>query len=339
MMETISERNQLLASIAETISDYRDGELAKPTPEHVDRWIKQFAEDVQVPLLHEVDHVLRKTYFSRDFVAQFLEKQVSSEIPSGKDPRGFWRDANFLKIQQNGHSQEEMLQLLGGILHSRFWLRIEACGSNGGPYIYLDDVIFSGFRVGDDLSAWVAKTAPSNATVHVLVIATHTLGEWQALDRLSKEAATSRKKIAFDCRREMSFENRKYKRDVSEVLWPAFLPDDASLHAYIAEMKFPFQHRQPGGTLEHNIFSSEEGRQLLEREFLLAGVRIRSLSQNTTSRWPPLGFSYFGLGFGSMIVTYRNCPNNCPLAFWWGAPEAPASSSLGWYPLFQRKTY
>jgi hypothetical protein len=35
------------------------------------------------------------------------------------------------------------------------------------------------------------------------------------------------------------------------------------------------------------------------------------------------------LGFGSTLVTFRNCPNNCPLAFWAGYP---------WYPLFQRKT-
>lgn len=27
------------------------------------------------------------------------------------------------------------------------------------------------------------------------------------------------------------------------------------------------------------------------------------------------------------MVTFRNCPNNCPLAFWVGDP---------WYPLFPR---
>ena len=35
------------------------------------------------------------------------------------------------------------------------------------------------------------------------------------------------------------------------------------------------------------------------------------------------------LGFGSLIVTYRNCPNNAPLALWVDAP---------WYPLFPRTT-
>ncbi len=35
------------------------------------------------------------------------------------------------------------------------------------------------------------------------------------------------------------------------------------------------------------------------------------------------------LGFGSLVVTFRNCPNNAPLALWVGDP---------WYPLFPRTT-
>jgi hypothetical protein len=33
----MAERDDLLASIASTIRDYRAGEIAEPTPEHVDR--------------------------------------------------------------------------------------------------------------------------------------------------------------------------------------------------------------------------------------------------------------------------------------------------------------
>ena len=136
-------------------------------------------------------------------------------------------------------------------------------------------------------------------------------------------------------------ENRRARRNRSEVLWPAGIPDAAELQAYMAEEeKFPFEPRQPGGVLEHPVFSSEEGRQLLERELLLAGMRIRSFSQNPSRALRPLGFSPFGLGFGSMIVTYRNCPNNTPLALWWGDPDAaPEHPFSKWYPLLPRKTY
>jgi len=123
-------------------------------------------------------------------------------------------------------------------------------------------------------------------------------------------------------------ENRNHYRNESEVLWPAAIPDDADLKAYMAdERKFPFKPRAPGGTLENPIFSSEQGRQVIEREFLLAGMRIRGFSQNPSRALRPLGFSPFGLGFGSMIVTYRNCPNNSPLALWAGDP---------WYALLPR---
>ncbi len=337
----MTERQQALSSIVNTIGDYRLGEVERPTPDHVDRWASQFDEAVQLPLLRELDHVLKETYFSRAFISQFLEKLVTTEKLAGTDPSGFWRSANFLDIQQNGHSQEEMLQVFTGSLQARCGLRPEECGSDGGPYIYLDDVLFSGNRVSSDLSEWLAQDAPTNTTVHIVAIATHTLGEYLAPKYLRKTAAAAGKAMDLKVWRAVAFENRKAYRNSSEVLWPAVVPADQELQAYMAEeQKFPFEPRQPGGTLEHNMFSSEQGRQLLERELLLAGVRIRSLCQNPSRAMRPLGFSHFGLGFGSMIVTFRNCPNNCPLALWWGDPDAGASSPLSrWYPLLPRKTY
>lgn len=334
-------RAKFLESIANTIADYRKSEIAQPSPEHVEKWISQFQGDVQEPLLLEMDHVLKNTYFNREWVVDFLIRQVKNEKLAGTNPCDFWKNANFLSIQQNGHSQAEMLGVLSEGLQAQCGLRIEDCGSEGGPYIYLDDVLFSGFRVGDDLVKWLEEDAPEKATVHILVIATHQLGEWQTLKRLKNQAKEYGKDIKFNCWRAASFENRKTYSKNSEVLWPAILPDDASLKTYMAEVhKFPFVPRQSEGTCEHEVFSSEEGRQLLERELLLSGVRIRSFCQNPKTIMRPLGFSPFGLGFGSLIVTFRNCPNNCPLALWWGNPEADESSPLSkWYPLFPRKTY
>lgn len=128
---------------------------------------------------------------------------------------------------------------------------------------------------------------------------------------------------------------------MSEVLWPATVQDDPAVAAYLAQQgRFPLEPRQPGGKPEIEIFSSEEGRQLLEREFLRAGVRIRGFCQNPNQIMRPLGFSSFGVGFGSTIVTYRNCPNNAPLALWWGDPNAHHNHPFSrWYPLLQRRTY
>src|SRR5271157_2846175 len=107
----MSERNDLLGSIANTIKDYRAGEIDEPTPEHVDRWVKQFSKDVQVLLLRELDHVFKNTYRTRNSVSRFLTRLVKNRDLAGEDPCAFWSKAHFLRIQQNGHSQEEMLEL------------------------------------------------------------------------------------------------------------------------------------------------------------------------------------------------------------------------------------
>ena len=332
-------RNELLSSIAATIQDYRVDELPKPTPDHVNRWVKQFDEAVQMPLLAEVDHVLDKTYFSKDYVTEFFAYQIASHPLVKGNPRAFWKRINFLNIQIHGHSQQEILAIFADILRDQCDLELDQCGAPDGYFFYLDDVLFSGSRIQTDLKNWVKNVAPAIASVHILVIGAHRLGEWFCENGLKNVAIDAGKKITFDFWAGIRFENRKYKKEYSEVLWPCVIPVDPDLAAYMAlEHKFPFEVRQAGGVLEHQVFSSEGGRQLIEREMLLAGVRIRAACQNPSPVIRPLGFSSFGLGFGSTIVTYRNCPNNAPLALWWG-DAAATSGAMHWYPLLPRKTY
>ncbi|MDO9032257.1 MAG: hypothetical protein Q7V09_17670 [Hydrogenophaga sp.] len=332
-------RTELLASIAITIQDYRAGEIAQPTPEHVDRWVSQFNAAVQLPLLAEVDHVLDKTYFSRDVVTGFFANQIQNQKIAGADACAFWQNANFLDIQGHGESQSQILRLFNEALVEKCGISVAECGSEQGPFFYLDDVLFSGGRLGSDLRAWVQESAPTKAAVHILVIGTHRFGEWKTLEGLKEAANDAGKDISFSCWAAIRFENRKSYKNKSEVLWPAVLPNDAALAAYMAlEERWPFETRAVGGVLENKVFSGEAGRQLIEQELLLAGVKIRAGCQEPKKSMRPLGFSPFGLGFGSTIVTYRNCPNNAPLALWWGDPTA-TSGAMHWYPLLPRKTY
>src|SRR5262249_38191325 len=86
----------------------------------------------------------------------------------------------------------------------------------------------------------------------------------------------------------------------------------------------------PGHVGKNALYSNDEGRQLLETEFLKAGARIRQQCPNLGPTQRPLShMTLETLGFGSLIVTFRNCPNNAPLALWCGHP---------WYPLFPRAT-
>lgn len=334
----MSERDELLASVADTIKTYREGELAQPTSAHVEQWVSQFTPANQLPFLREFDHVMKKTFIIKDTVSDFLSNLVTNERLAGKDPKAYWARANFLTIQKAGQSQKAMVSLFADALQQKCGLKLSECGIAGGDYIYLDDVLFTGGRVATDLQAWIAGEAPANAVVHVILMALHTGGHYYIENnRLKYAIEASRKNIKINFWRLVKLKNQKNQKDESDVLWPAVVPADAAVQAYVgAEKKYPLVMRQSGGNL--GVFSSEAGRQLLESEFLIAGVKIRSLTQSPKDFIRPLGYGRFGVGFGSLLVTYRNCPNNCPLALWWGDPEAN-SGALNWYPLLSRKTY
>ena len=334
----MSERDDLLTSVAEQIKTYRQGEIPEPTQEHVDRWLRQFTPSQQLPFLREFDHVIKQTFLIKEAVDVFLCRLVKNEKLAGADPSTYWSSANLLNIQNNGNSQKEMLKIFSKRLKDEFGLDQDECGKIGGDFIYLDDVMFSGNRVGNDLEPWILRSAPQSATLHVIVIASHTSGFYLAHKKLQDAITKSGKNITIKWWNALKIENRKFCRDSSSVLWPTEVPDTPFVKDYIdRQKKHPFEPRNPT-ELKIQPFSSEEGRQVLEREFLIAGAKIIAACENPSQFMRPLGFSPFGVGFGSMIVTYRNCPNNCPLAMWWSVPNKRLHA-LHWYPLLPRKTY
>ena len=338
----MNERGELLKSIAAITSDYRKGELVAPTSAHVERWIHQFDSNSQLPMLREMEHLLKKTYFSRERVGNFLAKVATSEQLAGANPKDFWSETEVMDIQQRGESQKRMRQLFGEVLLDKFDLPLEVCGQQEtATYLYLDDALFTGSRMSNDLTVWVDKVSPPQATVNIVLLVAYRYGAWITNKNLESIAAGADKDITFKIWSGKRLENRKSNRNDSDVFWPVSIPQDEELNTYInTETRFPFIPRSPELNNQSELFSSEEGRQLLEREFLLAGMKIRGLSREPKTILRPLGYSSFGLGFGSTIVTYNNCPNNAPLALWYGDPNAPSRHPFSkWYPLFQRRAY
>lgn len=91
---SLSQWASLCNSIASTTIDYRHGEVPAATPEHVDRWARQFAlvglsQSEQLELLAEIDHVLKQTYFSKATVETFLDSVASVQVLVGQDPVQF----------------------------------------------------------------------------------------------------------------------------------------------------------------------------------------------------------------------------------------------------------
>ena len=114
------------------------------------------------------------------------------------------------------------------------------------------------------------------------------------------------------------------------MLRPSAIPADAAVQAYAQGLKYAPVLRPGNDVGKNKFFSSDVGRNLLEQELLKTGCAIRSICPNLNQYQRPLGNMVLQtFGFGSLIVTFRNCANNCPLAFWVDSP---------WYPLFPRKT-
>jgi hypothetical protein len=325
-------RQSLLAAIAQTIHDYRHGEIAAPDAAHVDRWVRQFDTAQQLPILTEMDGLLKRTYLNKATVEKFLQGLVGNPKLVGANPKQFWLSANFLDIQDGGSSQTEMLQMFSQQLQVTLGITVPQCGSPTGPFIYLDDISFTGNRVRNDINTWLKSKAPSQSTLHVVVAASHCGGEWYAEKSIRETAAVQKKAVSLHWWRALELEDRKKYANTSDVFRPSSLPTDAATVAYVKALTdagYPPALRDAGKMGTCKVWPAEPGRHLLEQLFWSKGLHIRAMCPNLKETHRPLGYSALKtLGFGSTMVTFRNCPNNCPLVFWAGDP---------WYPLFPRK--
>jgi hypothetical protein len=319
-----------LTSIATRIADYRAGEIPALDQQHVERWASWFDLAVREPILIEMDHILGQTYVSRGTVVSFLTNLLTHEPLVGANPAAFWRSANIFQNQRLGNSQSEMLAIFDSLLQQTRGFGIASCGSPTGPYIYIDDASFSGGHVRGDLESWVQKDAPEQATIHVAVMAYYSYGKFDTERHLKNVATKVGKSLRFQWCAASVLEDRMKYRDRSDVFWPQQIPPDQAVQAYVATLKRQPVLRVGPSVGTSGIFRSPDGRALLEREFLRAGVAIRAMCPYLNTYQRPLGNKTMStVGFGATIVTFRNCPNNCPLTWWAGDP---------WYPLFRRKT-
>jgi len=135
--------------------------------------------------------------------------------------------------------------------------------------------------------------------------------------------------------RVLPFESFSNSAGAADVYRLRSLPDDEATTRYIEEHVEgqPRVMRPVNEPNKSKFFSSEDSSNLLEQAFWATGLHIREIAGNLKETHRPLGYTSTNsankLGFGSIVVTYRNCPNNCPLTYWVGDP---------WYALFPRKT-
>ena len=332
----MTDRSNLLQSISEIVADYRAGEVPPRTPAIIDDWVKQFPPAIQDPLLTALNDVLDKTYISRNiFRAFFAGLATTNKLAPSVDPKEYWRGVNFLRIQQGGSSQAEILELFDEVLRETYGFSIDQTGSSNGDFIYLDDCIGTGSRLRNDVCAWLRGATPQTITLHVITPISFRGSYW--VDQRIKDAAKESAKTVSLHKwhlRQFAMENRLTYRNNSDVLWPTSNSDDKAVQeyfTYLSEDGHPPMLRDHGTWNNSRIFANNEQRILIENAFLTRGCAIRREQNSLPAVFRPLGYSNLAtLGFGSLFVMYRNCPNNCPLVWWVDQHDYPA--------LFPRKT-
>ncbi|MFN8632896.1 MAG: hypothetical protein U0893_03510 [Chloroflexota bacterium] len=341
---TSGERDGLLQSVATKIADYRLGEIAPVTEAHVDRWLVQFPVDAQLTILKEISRVVDKFYVSRATVDDFMEQFFNSSELFGENVSEGIRRFQFLDIQRNGKSQKDLLVVAETTL-SRRDIKLAECGLDPSSYIYLDDGLFSGNTAFHDIEAWLPN-CKVGATLHLVFIGVCQGGVRYLRNRLNPLLTPRR--ISLKIWKALDVQNDSWDTSTWDCFWPPDSGSDPQVDSYVQSVvercegkSFrPRLFRPVGTPREETLFSSSENRAIVERAFLSAGTFIVSLPEEPNLRMRPLGYEYLeSLGFGAPLITYRNIANNCPLALWWGDPQAPSSHPLSqWYPLFPRRT-
>jgi hypothetical protein len=329
-------RGEIVEKLAHIIRDYRAGEIEPRSPSIIEGWVAQFPRDKQDDLLVALVNVFNNTYLSKDDFKGFLRGLAGiNKFSLGIAPVEYWKSVHYLNIQRGGSSQKDILSAFDEVLLELYGYQTVNSSNTRNDFIYLDDCIATGMRVRADLCTWIETLAPPVAKVHVIAPAKYRGSYW--IEDKIKEAATANGKnisVQFWRLDRFDLENRRACRSCSDVLWPVSFSADSDVQSYVQSLQISGHGpdtRAAGHSGNCSLFGSDSEKQLIEEMMLVRGCQIRREQTNLSPVARPLGFHNLDCsGFGSMFITYRNCPNNCPLALWVEQSAYPA--------LFPRKT-
>ena len=305
-------------------------------------WIEQFPLPVRHGLLVALTSTLERTYVWEQGVTKFLEGQVGS--------RSLWSQTFLCHGARRGRSHAWATGVVeASVAKYRGRDLINPPGitwRSARNHLFIDDAVFSGGRLREDYcalwdrsesDAWTPRTpADGPLSIYILHYVTHTaaradMAEWVETRLRQRGFDAELKWISSP---EHRYEDRPFYSASSDVLWPSELTASARVNERFASVDHTLRRERPmPSDRTSRLFSDPATRRTLEDALLDAGMDILS---RMSKRWPPLGYageriSERPLGFGTLAISFRNCPNNAPLALWWDTQD--------WVPLFPRRTY
>lgn len=325
--------NKGVEALSALISDHEINQKYGATgKKHVIRWVEQFEPSEQLFVLLYTSLILnkRETYLTKKKYKAAIERYILSMDTQ------VLQNTVFLDLQRPGLSQDHALNIMNSIVPINR-------GLNGGShFVYFDDVAGTGGTTVRELTDWInGRFEPNNCELSIVYLCGYTYGCFDVHNKVFNVIQDSGKNIRLtypNCV-DMAYENRKTYSAESDVLWPTReLLQSSSISLGAARENF----------IKGYIFKHEALRNWYESIMLKKGLDIIN-RYNTGHEWlRPLGFSsFYGAGFGGIAMTYRNCPNNTPLPFWFGPrvldmiPRYDHSdpNQNDWYPLFIREKY
>lgn len=297
------------ADLAAVLSGYA---VTPVSGAHVYRWLDQFPTGARKPLLAALVPVLRRGYYPAERIGRVVRALAGRSLAEGRTARGFWSSVRALQLGVPGHSQEVLHKMLCREVGRRHSIALDTGAREGEEFVVFDDFLFSGTCIVETLRDWLHDPAVRQRRVHLVFLALHTYGLARAHRELTRAAAEAGK-------------------EVDLVWWHDQRIEDAPGAATADVLR-------PGPVCPPSVIFPAPALAVLAEALLPAGLRIMERIADPPFYLRPLGFQGIpSEGFGTLLSTYRGCPNHAPLALWFGDPSGQAEPPWdAWYPLMPR---
>lgn len=338
------------ASIHHLIRDYRTEDGIQISPDSIIAWAAQFGDDALF-ILNELSHILPQMYIPKERAKQFILQHINWLINryGYRSINEFLSDTEFLKIQQDGKSQQAILQLLEEVLNETWQTSsLQYSTFPKKNFVYFDDVLATGSTLGRQVVDWLNSSIGDKKYIDLVLndqvrlsinlFCLHTWGHAFQKYRFSKEFSDilGRKLIwmhNIEIQNHGKFSNQAYNHAFPVHGQPI------NVQSYLANLQADkyedYAYRNDALPLKELFFSSKENRIKYENIILQKGIDIiNQIRGEIKPNIRPLGLinpAYKTFGLGTHFLTWRNIPNNCPLVYWWEVP------GHDWLPLFPRK--
>ena len=350
-----TKRIETISKISNIIKDYKNlpptvnSDCIESINNHVERWVSQFEKNDVDFILDHTYRLLSKNYYSENE----YDRLLNNVARDNRNEELFKRNC-FICIQSHGSSQSYLTNKLSYIICDEIgfdspifcYSENKHDISNFKHFTYLDDFSFSGKIIEDDIKNFIESMSLNNVEINIFVFICHSQGFYNLKNRLKRFVSEKNLNITF-C--------------FNERFWGEVNNSTSTQYSCKSETYFPTRDTcdhilnikgltncglyKPNvfrvNSHENCILGSIDDRRKIEEIFSSFGFDIISNSIDPKKSMKPLGFStYNGFGFGGNIFSYRNCPNNTPLVFWWGNYEKTGNNAIDcWYPLMKRKGY